>query len=382
MKTISKINIFLLLAILFFACAKDDTPNSEQPEVKQNDIAVIDTKVATFLSTYNAPGASIAISKDGKLVYSKAYGNADVSANQKVTVDDRFRVASVSKVITAVSVMKLIEQGKIGIDDKVFGTGAILGTTYGTTASYSANVKAITVRHLLQHTAGWRNIWPGDPAFQQPSLNQSQLIGWAINNVPVSLVPGTRYQYSNLGYIVLGRIIEKVSGKSYEKFIQQDILEPLGARHIQVAGITEAERKPNEVKYYGQGGDISYVYTDPWPRMDAAGGLIATPTDLVRLLCAIDGFSTKPDILNAASLKTMTTPTLNGTYNGCGLFYDKDDALGEQWYHFGTLPGCQSLVLRTSKGFNIAFTTNTRYTNGSASLNAIATLASQILRVC
>ena len=99
MKAISKINIFLLLATLFIACAKDDTPNSGEPEVKQNDIAIIDNKVAAFLSAYNAPGASIAISKDGNLVYSKAYGNADVAANQKVTVNDRFRIASASKVI-------------------------------------------------------------------------------------------------------------------------------------------------------------------------------------------------------------------------------------------------------------------------------------------
>jgi D-alanyl-D-alanine carboxypeptidase len=170
-----------------------------------------------------------------------------------------------------------------------------------------------------------------------------------------------------------------VSGKSFEQYIQQDIFTPLGATNTQIAGVTEAERKPNEVKYYGQGGEVGFVYTDPWTRMDGAGGIITTPTDLVRMLCAVDSFSTRPDILNATSLNTMTTTNATALYNGCGFYVYTDNALGRQWYHYGSLPGTQALVLRTSKGFNVAFTINTRHTSGNTALNAIGTFVGQIL---
>jgi D-alanyl-D-alanine carboxypeptidase len=367
--------LWLTLAVIFWltACSKDDATVPAQV-----DIAAIDSRVASFMTSYSMPGASIAISKDGKLVYRKGYGFANQATSEKVNVNHQFRVASVSKTITAVAVNKLIQDGRLALDAKVFGTGAVLGTDYGT-QPYSANVLNITVRHMLQHTAGWRNVWPGDPAFAQPTMNHSQLIGWVLGNVPVTVAPGTQSQYSNFCYILLGRIIEKVSGKTYEQFVQQDILNSLGARSTQLSGITEADRKPNEVKYYGQGGDIPFVYTDPWTRMDAAGGVITTPTDLVRMLCAVDSFNTKPDILNTTSLQTMTTTNSVSLYNGCGFYKDVDQALGSQWYHFGSLPGCQALVLRTSKGYNVAFTVNSRFTNGNAALNAIATFVSAIL---
>jgi D-alanyl-D-alanine carboxypeptidase len=369
---------FVFFAILLTACKKDDAVESSAPAIVQNDIAAIDSKVGSFMTTYSVPGASIAISKNGKLVYRKGYGLADVAANERVNTNHKFRVASVSKTITAVAIHKLIQDNKLQLDAKVFGTGAVLANDYGA-GPYSANVQAITVRQMLLHTAGWRNVWPGDPAFAQPTLSQNQLISWVLANNAVTATPGTQSQYSNFCFIVLARIVEKVSGKTYEQFIQQDVLFPLGATNTQIAGVTEAERKPNEVKYYGQGGEIGFVYTDPWTRMDGAGGVISTPTDLVRMLCAVDSFSTRPDILNTTSLNLMTTPNSVSLYNGCGFYVDNDASLGKQWYHFGSLPGSQALVIRTSKGFNLAFTINSRFTNGNAALNAIATFVSQIL---
>ncbi len=369
--------IGLVFVLLVASCSKKDKPAA--PVITQDDIATIDTKVANFMTTYNVPGASLAISKNGKLVYRKGYGFADKETNQKVTVNDRFRVASVSKTITAVAVMKLIQDGKLTMDQKVFGTGAILGTEYGT-APYSTRVANITVKDLLHHTTGgWSNAWPQDPAFQQPNATAKELITWTLNNRALTHDPGTSYQYSNFGYLVLGRIIEKVSGKGYEQYVKQDILAPIQATNTEIAGNTLAERKTNEVKYYGQGSEVPYVYTDPWKRNDAAAGWITTPTDLVRLLTAIDSSNTRPDILTGATLKLMRTPnTVNNAY-ASGMYVSAENWTPSNWYHFGSLPGTQALVFRTSTGWSVAFTINTRFTNANTSQNAFASMLISIV---
>lgn len=366
----------LLMMIMVASCSKSDKP---APAVTQNDIATIDNKVAAFMTTYSVPGASLAISKNGKLVYRKGYGFADKETNQKVTVNDRFRVASVSKTITAVAIMKLVQDGKLTIDQKVFGTGAILGTEYGT-APYSTRVANITVKDLLHHTTGgWNNAWPQDPVFQQPAATAKELITWTLNNRTLTNDPGTSFQYSNFGYLVLGRIIEKISGKTYEQYVKESILTPIQAKNTEIAGNTLADRKPNEVKYYGQGSEATYVYTDPWKRNDAPSGWISTPTDLVRLLTAIDSSATRPDILNGATLKLMRTPNTINNYYACGIYVGAESWTPSNWYHFGSLPGTQALIFKTSTGWSVAFAINTRFTNANTSQNAFAQMLIDIV---
>ncbi len=369
------IPVTLFVAASLFGCSKKDA----SPAVIQNDIAVVDNKVTSFMSTYQAPAASLAISKNGKLIYRKAYGNADNTAGEKATVNHRFRIASISKTITAVAIMKLMQEGKLTLNQKVFGAGAILGTDYGT-AAYSTNVTNITVKDLLQHTSGgWNNSYPQDPCFNNPTFNPAQLITWTLDNRPLTNAPGTSYQYSNFGYMILGRIIEKLTGKTYESYIRQDILAPLGATHTELAGNTEAERKTNEVKYYGQGSEASAVYTTPIQRNDGPMGWITTPTDLLRLMTAIDSSSTRPDILTGSTLAVMRTPgSINGYY-ACGIIVENDPSVGSIWYHFGSIPGTQSVVLRTATGWCISFVMNTRYTNPSQAETAMANMVQSFM---
>ncbi|RYD69373.1 MAG: class A beta-lactamase-related serine hydrolase, partial [Sphingobacteriales bacterium] len=254
------LRLLLLLGIgvtLFSSCSKDNDPEPEPPET-QNDIAALDTKVANWMTTSGMPGMSIAISKNGKLVYRKAYGKSDQEANTVATNDTRFRMASVSKLLTSVAVLKLVQNGSVAMNQKVFGTGALLGTTYGT-QPYSANVQAVTVSDLLHHTSGgWGNA-SNDPAFYDKNWNSTQVFDQAINTLPIA-TPGSVFNYSNFNYMVLARIIEKVSGKTYEQFVKDEVLTPAGATQTAIAGGTLADRKTNEAKYYGQGTDATWPY--------------------------------------------------------------------------------------------------------------------------
>jgi len=345
----------LFVAFLFFSCSKSDS--SGNPSETQTDIATLDNEVTTFMTTYNIPGASLAISKNGKLVYAKGYGKANVATNENVTINSRFRLASVSKTFTGVAIMKLIQDGQLTLESNVFGPSGILGNDYGT-VPFNSNVLNIKVKHLLQHTSGsWGSITGGDVIDQNPSYTYKQLFDWILDTRPNPNVPGTTYDYTNVGYSLLGRIIEKKSGKSYINYIKEDILAPIGATLTDIAGKTEAEQKTNEVKYYGQGNDASFAYTIAFPRRDADGGLISTASDLLKFINAIDGFSTRPDILNAASITSFTTPSsANPNYaNGIGIWNAEN-----VWYNYGSLPGTRTGFMRHSNGMCAVLLLNSR----------------------
>src|SRR5699024_6421871 len=133
--------------------------------------------------------------------------------------------ASVSKTFTAVTILKLKEAGKLSLNDKVFGKDGILGTTYGT-PPYKQYVTDITVNNLMHMTAGgWGNTG-FDPMFSNSQLNGDELLSWILNNRPLEDKPGTEYDYSNVGYFILGKIIEKITGESYAQYVKEAVLKP------------------------------------------------------------------------------------------------------------------------------------------------------------
>jgi D-alanyl-D-alanine carboxypeptidase len=357
MKTL-KLVCFVFAFFLLISCGGDDTSTpTDNPSTSQVDMASVDSKVTAFMTTYNIPGASLAISKNGKLVYVKGYGKANVTANENVTPNHRFRLASVSKTYTGIAIMKLIQDGQFTLESNVFGPSGILGNDYGT-LPYNSNVLNIKVKHLLQHTSGsWGSVTGGDVIDQYPSYTYKQLFDWILDTRPNPNTPGTTYDYTNVGYSLLGRIIEKKSGKTYINYIKEDILAPIGVTMTDIAGKTEAEQKPNEVKYYGQGNDAAFPYVIAFPRRDADGGLIATATDVLKLVTATDGFTTRTDILNPATITSYTTPSSanSGYANGIGIWTAEN-----VWYNYGSLPGTRTGFMRHNNGMCVALLLNSR----------------------
>jgi len=326
---------------------------SSQSGYNPTDLGEIDQLVQQFMQNYNVPGLSFAIAKDDRLVLAKTYGDADQATGERVAPRHRFRIASVTKPLTAISIMTLVEQGKLKLSDKVFGANGVLGTQYGT-PPYSNRVESLTIEHLLSHLGGgWSNDG-NDPMFSNITMSQADLITWTLNNRPLDYDPGTHYAYSNFGFCVLGRVIEKASGSSYETYVKTHILNPYGATSMEIAGNTLADRKANEVTYYGQGGEDPYGMNVA--RMDSHGGWLATPIDLLKVLVRVDGLSVKPDILKAATLTTMFTgSSVNPSYaKGWQV-----NTANNHW-HNGSLPGEQAIAVNTHDGFSWAVFVNTR----------------------
>ena len=320
------------------------------------DLEHIDKTVKSFMTRLSVPGVGIALVKDGRLVFAKGYGVMDKSTGEAPGPNTMFRVASVSKPVTSIAVMKQIQDGKYSIDDKVFGS-TLLGTTYGS-KPYSNWEKEITVQHLLEHTAGgnqWNNNKDGDagdPMFQETSLNHSELIGWVLDNRDPEKKPGTKNDYSNFGYCVLGRIIEKKSGQTYENYVKNSVLKSCGISNMHIAADSKAGRRHNEAVYY----DDNDPYAMKVKRMDAHGGWIASPLDLVRLIVKADGFNTKPDILNSSSFTTMTTPCSVNSGYAKGWQVN-----GSNYFHNGSFPGGGAIIVRAGNGLSWAFVMNTAW---------------------
>jgi D-alanyl-D-alanine carboxypeptidase len=316
-------------------------------------ISAIDKNVAAFMSQYNIPGMSIAITLNDKLVYANAYGKASVENNQAVTTQSLFRISSLSKQITSAAIMRLLDEGKLSLNQTVFGTGSILGNTYGA-QPYGPGITNITVGELLHHTGGG---WPDnstDPFGSNFSYTIPQLMDWGLNNVPLlDTIPGRSYHYSHFGYTVLGRVIEKITGLPYSQAVQQMVLQPSGIPDMQIAGNTLAARLPNEVEYYGQNNTDPYYI--PVSRMDAANGWVASATDLARFLVHVDGMSNLT-ILSPNAVTAMTTGSHAKPNYGCGWELDQYNI-----FHHGLWPGTgASQAITTQNGnFNYVILANT-----------------------
>lgn len=321
----------------------------ENPNMNNNDLSLINSQIQTYMTAHSIPGVSIAITKQERLVFAKGFGYADTATGEAVHPNHLFRIASVSKPMTSIAIMKLIEQGKFSLSSKVFGSSALLGKTYGTKA-YGQRVLAITVQQLLEHTSGFSNDG-GDPMFMNYNLNQKDLISWVLDNRTPKNVPGSTYEYLNFGYILLGRIIEKISGQTYELFLRNHIFNyaPQTSRMV-IGGDTFADKKPGEVTYYP-----SNAYNLHVRRMDANGGWIARPIDLVAIMTKVDKSYFKADILNSSTITTMWTGSSANPGYGKGWILDSSYK-----GHNGAMSGTISFLVRRNNGLSYAFTVNTR----------------------
>ncbi|MBX2844573.1 MAG: serine hydrolase [Saprospiraceae bacterium] len=331
---------------------------------KSSDTKQIDQKFRDLMKKYDITGGSFAVVKDGKLVYAKGFGYSNKEKNEIASASSKYRIASISKPITGVAIMKLVEDKKLSLDEKVFGSGAILGTKYGSKA-YGNREKAITVRHLLEHYAGgnsWdNNVDPnpdggadddwGDPMFKS-NINDkghAETIGWLLDNRNPSEPVGTVEAYSNIGYCILGRIIEQKSGQKYSDYVKQKVLKPCGITSMDIGSGYKNKRKKGEVVYYGAGA----YNVRPW-RMDSHGGWIASPVQLMRFAVKVDGDPVKKDILKKSTVDTMLDPSLGGDF-GKGW-----KITGSLMKHGGSLPGTIAYIKLRNNGTYYAYTLNGR----------------------
>jgi Beta-lactamase class C and other penicillin binding proteins len=393
---ISLIALIFGLRAIFSASSPPNLSTPSPPSDKANQIAInlhlsdtlfdipeaemLDFQIERFLKQWEINGASLAIMKDEKLIYAKGYGWADKEKEEPVEVKHIFRIASVSKLITAAAIMKLCEEGKLSLTDKPFSKGGILNLPRFDTVITDRRMRNMTIEHLLRHQAGF-SLGDGDPMFN--ILNITKRLGLdtvakADDIIAYSLArrlgfaPGTGTKYSNLGYVILSRIIEVVSLQSYESYIEENILHPAGVYDIHIAKNFYEQRYDNEVRYYEPENSepiSAYDGRDTLlPRcyggndiegLLGAGAWVASPGEILKFVAAIDGRGEIPDILSPESIKIMTTATPSMLPIGWAK------CIQDNWARTGTLSGSSAVLKYNKDGYSWFFVTNTSSWNGS-----------------
>ncbi len=353
--------------------------NNELSDIE--DFEELESRISRLMRRYDIKGASVAVAKNGRLVFAKGFGYADTETGQPVEPGHMFRIASVSKLVTAVAIMKMQEQGLLDLDDKVFGPDAILNDE--PYLDYvDRRAEDITVRHLLIHSAGWNRRF-GDHMFMphlvardldiELPVHTPDIIRFALRR-RLHFSPGTGTSYSNLGYAILGEIIEKISGRRYEQYVQQSILYPLDILDMRIGRNLENERFEREVKYYGTpnapvapsiydaGTMVSRHYGgNDIETLGAAGGWIASPAELLKLVAAIDNESGMPTILSDHSISSM----INRSSRGRLIGWTGNDSRGNLW-RTGSFAGTTSVVTINGNGLSWAVIFNSSTYRGSS----------------
>ncbi len=351
-----------------------------------------DKLMEAFLADNKVPGAALAVARGGKIVHARGYGFADVEAKEPVKPDSLFRIASVSKPITAVAVMQLLERGRLELEDPVLDLMG-LQPLLADGAKADERWQKITVRHCLQHTGGWDRDVSYDPIVKawdiakafgaKPPVTPEHVVRYMMGK-PLDFEPGERYAYSNLGYLVLGRIVEKLGKKPYEQYIQEKVFKPLGITTARLGKALVENRAKGEVRYYDSrkgtgrclyppklGETVPTVYgAMNLEAFEAHGGWIASAIDLAKFAAAFDDPKSCP-ILGSKVIEQMGArpPGKPGTdskgqprtsYYACGWQVRQVGGPGRANYsHSGYIPGTEAILVRRQDGLNWAVLFNT-----------------------
>ena len=350
----------LLLATMVVA------PRAALAQDSAADSKSVSAVLQPFVENHSLAGAVTLVADKDKVLSLEAVGFADVAANKAMPTDALFWIASQSKPITAAALMILVDEGKVSIDDPVTKYLPEFKDQWLAVEQDAEHVllrkpkQAVTVRHILSHTSGM----PFKSALEQPTLDllplRDAVRSYAMT--PLQTEPGTKYQYSNAGINTAGRIIEVVSGMSYEDFLDQRLLGPLGMKDTTYwpseAQLTRLAKpyKPNADKTGLEETTISqlrYPLHDRTRQPMPAGGLFSTASDVARFCQMVlnDGTFEGKRVLSEAAVKTMTSKqTGDALKDGYGLGFSTG---GGSFGHGGAL--ATNMNIDTNRGLITVF---------------------------
>lgn len=390
------VSVILVITLMKSSSIYDENvPETTCPkklnEVLTNEISEdpgmhsLDSAMTSYLKTNRIHGLSLAIVRNDSLLFAKGYGEADRSV--PVEPGTLFRLASVSKLITATGIMALVDRGRLSLDETVLGPHGILYKYPVRDPEY----EKITVEDLLRHEGGFRYA-VDDPLFS----TRKQIIknGWSgvpdadmlINAALKERLPvqhGTEAHYSNLGYLLLSRIIEARTGENYDSWIQRNVLNPAGCFDMHIAGNFYKDRLPNETRYYVQpeekavdcfdnsGRKVERCYGEnDIPTLSGAGAWMASAPELARFIASIDGNPLVPDVITIDSFLNMTEDVGDDRFS---LGWNGTSYEGE-WSRTGSFAGTNALIKRFPEGDIWVIIANTSTRRGSRQSNYMAKL--------
>lgn len=349
------------------------------------------------MTTAAIPGAAVAIAAEGEVVYLRGIGYGDATAQTAVEPDSLFRIASLSKSFTAVAALKLVQDQAasrtptVTLDAPLFDANTGLLASLLPAASFDPNISPavpnMTTRHMLNMTAGWsttedsvlfgqRTVAAAGKLNQPPPATEDTTVSYVLGWEPVpNHPPGTCYEYSDIAYLVLGRVIEAATGSTYEDYVKTNVLEPMGITSMESGDSHIEDRLPGEVTFYGNAdqppgpslypdvtGDVEAPYGAEFALEfhDSNGGWVATVEDLVTFVSALDNQGGLTSPLNSESTNLMLTcpsgiapcpaagsdasdPGATACFGmGFGLTFEGGDVV--QWWKNGDFAGTFSLL--------------------------------------
>jgi len=362
-------------------------------------LASFDETLIAFIEKKGIPGAALAVVKKGRLVLARGYGWSDPAAKKPVLPTSLFRVASLSKAVTAAAVLQLADRGKLSLDAPVLGLPGLI-PLLPKGKKVDPRLKSVTIGRLLHHTGGFDRKASFDPMFRsieiarslgiRPPARQADIIRYMLGR-PLDFDPGARFAYSNFGYCLLGRVIEGATGMTYENYVVKNVLGPLGIRRMKIGKSLAAERAPGEVTYHAGkrktasavSGKIGAPVPPPYggfylEAMDSHGGWIASVVDMARFASAFDDPRHCP-ILSEGSVRRMFSRPFGpagfdekgrpkAAYYACGWMVRPVGKEKADHWHTGSLPGTATLMVRRHDGLCWVVFFNTRHDPAGGSL--------------
>lgn len=347
---------FTLFLLLVYFCPI--APCAELPESGYEDstFTEFDSLMQTIMSDNDITAGALGVMKDGYIVYMRGFGYRDSSLTEVLQEDDLFRIASVTKPITAAAIRTLIEAGSIALDDYVFD----LGQTEGGILTHSpypslgdSRLADITIEQLLNHGGGWDLYIAGDLTYMEVNIasemgvsnppGRDNVLRYILGQ-PLQSAPGTSYAYSNIGFLVLGLIVEEVSGQDYITYVRENVFDDTGAE-VEIGRTFPQDRNSREPYYDG-----TYGATNVF---DPTGPLVYWP----------EGGWHHEARVGQGALVTNTKTLLRylNTYYIAGSNIGLPRASNSgNWNHTGSLNGTTSLARQRSTGINYAVVFNKR----------------------
>lgn len=383
----------LFLNLFWFGASHAQITVTGQPVP---ELAAFDNAIKTMMNNHGITAAELAVTWQGRLVMAHGYTRSPGANDITVQPDSLMRIASNSKQVTSILINRLIQDGKLSLTDTV---GQFVSLTPPPGKSADPRLANVTVRNLLEHLAGFGNYTGSDniardPMFSDPQIaqdiggglpvSQASIIR-AMNGTTLASQPGTTFRYSNYGYLLLSKVIEKASGMSYADYANS-VFKPLGVRTMRLARSLPANRAPNEVAYYSgwtratvmdnSNATVPYEYGGfNIENMDSHGGWIMSATELVRIFSNLDHPNAADAVLNTVSLNRMFGLPQNYPlpYQQGEPFYaqgwsvrDYGNGHRNTW-HDGSLPGTTSYAVRIQDGWDYVAIFNRRDESGQTS---------------
>jgi CubicO group peptidase (beta-lactamase class C family) len=294
----------------------------------------VDEFVSNYRQLHHVPGIAVTITRDGQVVRAAGYGLANVELDVAVTPDTVFQTGSVGKQFTAMAIMMLVDEGKLGLDDPIsrYFPGA------------PATWNGITVRHLLTHTSGIKD-WEGKTDIDyRKDYTEDELVQVAMK-LPPDFAPGTQWSYSNTGYVLLGILVHKVSGQFYGDFLSERVFKPLGMDSTRVISESDIVRNRAAGYTFEAGKLQNQVWVSPSLNTTADGSLYTTVMDMAKWDAALSARR----FLKPSSYEAMWSPVelQNGTTYPYGFAWGFDVQRGEPVIqHGGSWQGFRAAIAR------------------------------------